>query len=522
MLHSRISIEEIENSENDSLELFLDKELRIMETKRITTLPLLFIFSVTITSCALVKKYSHVNEPSTECGKTNNKSNVPSGAYLATAKDIKYGMDWKCRNRWKPDKGFQNPAEGCTSNTEAKNPNFIGVSLSGGGSRAAVFSAAVLFELEAYGILQQATVISSASGGSITAALYGLSCNDLEDDCPPTITGTARYKWKPEVIFPLIERNFIIRWVGNWFYPPNILRFWFTYFDRGDAMAGTFSNSLYGNTRIVDESLRFRDLNPRRPYLCINATNNTDSNNGIALFSFTKEDFEKIDSCLDLYPVSYAVTASASFPAVFHYVTLQDYSRSNETTKHFIHLMDAGVADNLAVEGLKEFFEQICELPRQDETPHILLIIAVAHIPSNQISAADPDPRTLLDRIIDTNFIDTYDVMMSELEKLRVHDIRRLIEDNCGGKLIQLQFSSLKRSKDTEHLRIYEIVHRIKTSLKIDANDANCLRHAARILVRDAVNDLRNGDPYWNSIVGQSPSVETPLPPCMSSKTSPD
>jgi len=479
-----------------------------MEKKPIIALPFLIIFSMMVSSCALVKKYSHVNEPSAECVNEYNKSNIPSAAYLATVKDIKFDIDWKCRNRWKPDKGFQNPIEECKSNREAKDLNLIGIALSGGGSRAAVFSAAVLFELEAYGILQQATVISSASGGSITAALYGLSCDDLEDDCPATITGTARYRWTPEVVFPLIQRNFMARWVGNWFYPPNIPRFWFTYFDRGDAMAQTLSNSLYGSTQYIDKSLRFRDLNPRRPYLLINATNNTDTSNGVALFSFANEDFEKIDSCLDLYPVSYAVTASASFPAVFHYVTLQDYHRSSEASRQFIHLMDAGVFDNLAVEPLNKFLKPICESGKRENKPHVLIIIVDASIPSSTKSAADPDPRSFLDRFIDTNFIDTYDLMMSELAKLRIREIQELIEKDCDGKLIELQFSKLNK-KDL----IYKVVNGIKTDLKIHANDANCLRHAARILVRDAVNDLRE-DTYWRSIVGPGPAVETPLPTC--------
>ncbi len=493
-----------------------------MKDRWFTLLPLLIILSMMVSACAVVKKYSHVNinKASAECTGAAQKSTVPSASFLATTQNIPFDMDWECRNKWKPGKGFQSPKEECSSTSKTKDPNFIGIALSGGGSRAAVFSAAVLFELEAYGLLQQADVISSASGGSFTAALYALSCDDVQDDCPATLSGAPRVEWKPDNVFPLLQRNFIARWVGNWFYPPNIPRFWFTYFDRGDAMAQTLSNSLYGNTQLVDKSLRFRDLNPRRPHLVINATNNTDSNDGIAPFSFTREDFEKIDSCLDLYPVSYAVTASSAFPAVFHYVTLQDYrTSSSERGNRFIHLMDAGVVDNLAVAPLNNMLDPLCPSNKEGEPqPHILVIVTDAEIPSKQKSAADPDPRTFLDRFIGTNFIDIHDVMMNTLKDFRIKGIETL-PGKCDGKLMHLQFSDLNANdlytkiSDPNPNDIYEVVRVIKTNLRINSNDANCLRHAARILVRSAVKKLRD-DPYWGPIVRQGPVREAPLPVC--------
>ena len=51
---------------------------------------------------------------------------------------------------------------------------FVGIALSGGGMRAANFSAAVLLELEQLGLLRHASALSSVSGGSLTAAYYGL------------------------------------------------------------------------------------------------------------------------------------------------------------------------------------------------------------------------------------------------------------------------------------------------------------------------------------------------------------
>ena len=51
---------------------------------------------------------------------------------------------------------------------------FVGLALSGGGSRAATFSSAVMLELKKRGILQHVDFISSVSGGSLPAASYAL------------------------------------------------------------------------------------------------------------------------------------------------------------------------------------------------------------------------------------------------------------------------------------------------------------------------------------------------------------
>ena len=47
---------------------------------------------------------------------------------------------------------------------------FIGLALSGGGSRAANFGSAVLWELDRLGILQHVQYISTVSGGSLAGA----------------------------------------------------------------------------------------------------------------------------------------------------------------------------------------------------------------------------------------------------------------------------------------------------------------------------------------------------------------
>lgn len=56
-----------------------------------------------------------------------------------------------------------------------KNNKIIGLALSGGGYRAAAFHVGTLKALNKLGLLKDIDVISSVSGGSITAAYYALN-----------------------------------------------------------------------------------------------------------------------------------------------------------------------------------------------------------------------------------------------------------------------------------------------------------------------------------------------------------
>jgi hypothetical protein len=243
-----------------------------------------------------VPLYSHQNQRlDTRSGLTQNpKEKAPSGAYLASY-DVEWELDYKCRNHWDFESSpFPNPSQLCPKTDN----NFIGIAISGGGSRSAVFSAAVFFELQRYGILQQVDVITSVSGGSLTAAYYTLSCDqsDNQQKCPPTVEGPQRVIWEPKEVFSDLEKNFIGRWIGNWFWPDNILRYWFTYYDRTDVMVETFSDNLFDNSLLGGEGFRFHDLNPQRPFIIINATNNTRSNIPQLNFTFTDKYFNKIKS----------------------------------------------------------------------------------------------------------------------------------------------------------------------------------------------------------------------------------
>ena len=81
--------------------------------------------------------------------------------------------------------------------------------MSGGGSRAANFSAAALLELKELGILENATAISSVSGSSLTAAYYGLFSHTDQ--------------WNRANIRNLFLSNFEAQWFLRWLDPETYL-----------------------------------------------------------------------------------------------------------------------------------------------------------------------------------------------------------------------------------------------------------------------------------------------------------
>lgn len=440
-----------------------------------------------LASCVIVPTNSHVNLSDTD---SRLPAPSPSSAAYIASVDVLHDVEWRCRNQWSGSPPGRS-IDQCRADAARRDPNFIALALSGGGSRAAVFSAAVMFELQKRGILQQVDVVSSASGGSVAAALYAASCDDGQTCAPPVTPNLARTVWKESIIYPLLQSNYIDRWRINCWRPENIVRY-ATYFDRTDVMAETFAEGLFGGTRDTEKSFLFRDLNPRRPYLILNSTNNTDSVAVPELFTFTEQDFETIRSRLDLFPVAYGVAGSAAFPGAFHYVTLRNYSKPDEK---FIHIMDGGVMDNLGLESLWRI------LLRDDGARYrnvpVLVIVADARPATRAKSEADYDPRSFWDYFVDfSNVQDTYSLLMVENQRLRSREFGKYVKSRGNGLFLHLRFDALKE----QHRDLYDKVSSIPTNFKICDEQALNLRKAAEILVDKAVEELR-GNAYWRGIV---------------------
>ena len=205
---------------------------------------------------------------------------------------------------------------------------FVGISISGGGSRAANFSAAVLGEMEELGLLDHVSAISSVSGGSLTAAYYVLNRD--------------RPMWQTE-IRKRLQTNF---W--GWFslkalLPWNMALNVLTDYDRSDLMAEVFDRFLFHDATFKDLDCQRLELGSCGPKLFITATDllgrakdrsyhepmvyGRIPGNSLKPFVFSVEQFKEIGSRLDTYPISGAVMASGAFPLVFNNVTLYDFKR---------------------------------------------------------------------------------------------------------------------------------------------------------------------------------------------------
>lgn len=463
----------------------------------------LSVVALVWSSCSILPLYSSVNEPAPPAATGANpaappqrhfweNANAQSGADLAS-EDVPWDMDLPCRNGQGTLDGTGKPEYPARNACPRDDANFVAIAISGGGSRASVFSTQVLFELERYGLLQQVDVISSVSGGSYTSALYALSC-DPGRPCPETVEGPQRTLWQEDVVFPLLERNFIARWIWNWFWPDNMVRYWLTYYDRTDVMAEVLSDNLFDNSFLGNEGFRMQDLNPQRPNLVINATDNTffnvDSNvrrhrQGRLNFTFTRQSFAPLKSDLDSYPVAYAVAASSAFPGAFQYVTLRDYSPGN-SERRYVHLFDGGTSENLGLWSIDRMLERL-PAPALD---HALVILIDAYVPSVGKDATEAEPRGGVDYFVDTNFLDAYDSLMTKLRDEKIRNTKGRLR-NAQRDFVHLTFDALADSEP----ELFRVVSHVPTDLAIDPNDALCLRRAAQLLVRANIDAIRANHP---------------------------
>ena len=196
---------------------------------------------------------------------------------------------------------------------------FVVLAFSGGGTRAAALSYGVMDALRKEQItidgqrsrlLDQVDVISAVSGGSYTAAYYGLFGDRLFEDFEARF---LRRNWQHTYGWMLAN-------------PFNWMKLVSPDFNRSDLMAD------YLNDRIFDGKT-FADLSRgNRPFVIINAT---DLNNSLT-FSFIQQQFDLICSDLNRYPVANAVMASSTVPPAFAPVRLRNYSGCQSDKKPWI------------------------------------------------------------------------------------------------------------------------------------------------------------------------------------------
>ncbi len=187
---------------------------------------------------------------------------------------------------------------------------------SGGGTRAASLAYGAmeaLSEIQGVGgeprLIDNLDIVSSVSGGSVTAAWYAL--HGPEGFEPPVNQRLIKFLYADgTTVIALRGLN-----------PVALARYLFTPYQRSDVLSGYFASSLFDDARYADISARYRP-GSHQGYVILNAT---DVGHEVA-FPFIQNTFDLICSNLDSMSVADAVAASANFPFVFSASGIRNYS----------------------------------------------------------------------------------------------------------------------------------------------------------------------------------------------------
>ncbi|MFH2001206.1 MAG: patatin-like phospholipase family protein [Planctomycetota bacterium] len=379
------------------------------------------------------------------------------------------------------------------TDTQGNDDVLVALAISGGGSRAAYFAACAMFKLqkviEGVDLMKEVDVISSVSGGSLPAAYYCISMDELG------FTARSGRLWEEATVKELMSRNFQGRWLGNNFWPGNFCRSMFTAYDHSDIMAQTLEDNLF-DTKGMGLPLTFYDLNPERPYLILNATDVTADNGEEKhfgnVFTFTDEDFvSKLNSDLSTFPIAWGVMASCAFPGVFNLMTLKDFR--DDSVERYMHVFDGGNSDNLGLESIKKIILHSMFWGDAPAHKHYIVILIDSYQNGQGVDPADYDPRSFMSTIFDTNVIDAFDSLLKFRRDDLINQFSTGILDVDKDKKIavkdltfwHLTFEDIDPTlPDQNNESLYKTVNHIPTNFHIIGEDRERIDRAVDHLIQ--------------------------------------
>jgi len=413
------------------------------------------------------------------------------------------------------------------------------LTFSGGGTRAAAFSYGVLQALadtkisisgKERRLLDEVDAISSVSGGSFTAAYFGLFGDRIFEDFESKfLKNDIQSKLTYRILSPL-----------SW---PKL---WSIYYDRSDLAADYYDELLF-------EKKTFTGFNrPGSPLIAINAT---DAALG-SQFAFIGTQFAPICTDLSSFPVSRAVAASSAVPGAFSSIVLKNHAgscdyqlpewavkalgRKTTSTRQYhyaknlkayldienypyIHLFDGGISDNLGIRLIinatlptGDVWKRLEEV-NLEETDK-LAIIVVNSRKDKDISFAKKDfSIPLIDTLgvassvpLDHYSFESMEILrgnmtrwQKSIEEGRCKEIksRAIAEgkkeptasDECATRtyLIEVSFDAIEEEAERNHLKD------LPTSFQLEPEDVDRLTKAARQILQesdefqDLIKDLK-------------------------------
>ena len=417
---------------------------------------------------------------------------------------------------------------------------------SGGGTRAASMSYGVLEALQAIELpirptaqaqgqtpskktlLDDVKVIMSVSGGSFTAAYYGLHGKDIFK------------RFKEEFLLRDVQSDLFWRATNPFNWP----RIFAAQFSRSDFTQEYYDEVLFKGATLGDM------IRKEGPLIIMLAT---DAVEGIS-FSFVPSRFSLLCSDYDRFPVSRAVMASSAFPGLFTPIVLKNYAGhcdynvpdwvkkavekpdlssrvywmasslylySDSTAKPYIYLIDGGVSDNLGVRGLLD------SVAGQGGLRSSMAQSGLSDVRKVAFVIVDAQTRvregTMIGDIPGLGFVlgSSYTIMINrnnfdtmDLLQRYIHDWKA--EDVAAGRkpldvyLVHLSFDSLPDKKERDYF------HDIPTALSLPEEQVDKLRDVAGRLLysneqfRKLVTDVGGNIPVKTAQPDQAPATPAP------------
>jgi NTE family protein len=261
---------------------------------------------------------------------------------------------------------------------------FMSLAFSGGGKRSSAFGYGALTALREITVdfgagrrrlTDEIDVVTGVSGGSFTASAFALKRDALFDGY---VDQFLKYDLNAD-IFGI----YLLPWRWDWLFNPD----WGT----NDEMARIYDELLF-------QGADYGDLaRMGRPFLGVQATDFANE----APFIFGQDSFDWICSDITTLPVARAVAASNGFPVLFSPISLRNYTHDADQSctrpawvnqylqiddefsrrrqlaelatsyldkrdEAYVHLLDGGVADNLALRGLMQMMAPATETGKLD------------------------------------------------------------------------------------------------------------------------------------------------------------
>lgn len=397
--------------------------------------------------------------------------------------------------------GYHFAAEG----RKPQGDHIVGLSFSGGGTRAAALSYGVLQELRdtrvdsmnaRTSLLDEVDTISAVSGGSFTAAYYGLFGDDIFKN------------YEREFLNQSVQ-GILLRKLLN---PLYWARGLFSGFNRTEMAVEYYDTNIFHGKTFADIPL------DKRPYIEINAT---DLSTG-GRFSFTQGMFDAICSDIDTLSVARAVTASSAVPIAFPSVVLKNYagtcnneqssflqsmkakqtlsteeqalvdryaSMQDVTINPYLHLVDGGISDNL---GLRAIIDRVDAMggfvknyERSTRPPkNVLLILVNAAVTPKKSFSLSPGKPSISETIeaLSSTQITLFNADTIDHVKDKIKDFKsELVKNNhpVNFYFAELNFKSFSSPSAKNFF------NNLPTSLELDKDQVDLLILTGRKLLRE-------------------------------------